>query len=265
MAVLQVDTISGQRTATKITKALESLPPGLTKTYKETLARTNSQEKSDAAFAIRTLLWISHSKRPLHVDELLHALAVEWEDSEEPPNDLDFDNLLDQESLIDVTGGLVVTEPESQIIRLVHFTVEEFFRSSTETLPDDKIELARTCLIYLGFDIFRENAPSSWTELNIQRCYQLLNNAALYWGKHLVEVPESRIKGDIEKLSLRFLGCRRTTGIVCQIAKYSEETLGPDRRSISIGVSGLHLVSRSKLPTLVSKMLGNNFEIDSKT
>ncbi len=84
MAVLRLERIWAERTKKKILKALESLPLRLEETYRDTLTRIEKQPRGDGTLAISILRWISHSKRPLLVDELCHALAVEWDDDEEP-------------------------------------------------------------------------------------------------------------------------------------------------------------------------------------
>lgn len=130
MAVLQLDRILAKRTITRIIKALDSLPSGLKATYQETLDRIRAQPEPDNTDGIRILQWISQSKRPLTVDELRHDLAIEWLEGDKPPCEFDPKNLLGEEDLLDVCGGLVTIEPSSRLIRLVHFTIEEFFRDN---------------------------------------------------------------------------------------------------------------------------------------
>jgi hypothetical protein len=108
--------------------------------------RIEKQPGEDGPLAMSILRWISHSKRPLLVDEVCHALAVEWDDDEEPRCDLDLDNMLDPESLVDVCHVLVIIEDESKIIRLVHFTTDEFFNVSRGSLfPDAETQISKTC------------------------------------------------------------------------------------------------------------------------
>jgi hypothetical protein len=162
MAVLQLDRILVERTATKITKALQLLPSKLEDTYKETLLRIQSQAEPDNSLGMRVLMWISKSKRPLHAYELQHALVVEWCDHENPPRNLDHGHLLGPEDLIGVCTGLVMIKTESKVIRLVHFTIEEVFCSSPELLfPDAGIQISKTCLAYLSFGTFREDCYSA--------------------------------------------------------------------------------------------------------
>jgi hypothetical protein len=77
MAVLQLDRIWVERTPTMILMELQSLPSKLEDTYKETLLRIQNQAESDSTLGMSAFQWISLSKRPLLVNELQHALAVE--------------------------------------------------------------------------------------------------------------------------------------------------------------------------------------------
>ena len=69
---------------------------------------------------MKVVSWVTYTKRPLHVKELAHGLAVEYDD-DEGTHDLDTENLLSHKSLVDVCAGLVVIDAGSHIIRLVHY------------------------------------------------------------------------------------------------------------------------------------------------
>lgn len=71
------------------------------------------------------LAWISNALRPLKLDELKEALAVRPEDHE-----LDEEAIPEEALIVSVSAGLITIDPESETIRLVHFTVEEYFRGS---------------------------------------------------------------------------------------------------------------------------------------
>ena len=199
MAVLQLERIWVERTATKIMKALHCFPSKLDDAYENILARITEQPEPDRALAFRILAWISCSKRPLLAAELIQALAVEWDDDKQLPEELDFDNILDQESLVDVCAGLVVIDVESKVVRLVHFTTEEYFRKMTGSLfPNAHNEISRTCLVYLSFGIF--SAQQYWwnEELSIRHyrrslelTYDLYSSTK---GSYNPEDVESRLR-----------------------------------------------------------------------
>ena len=65
---------------------------------------------------------ITYAKRPLSIIELQHILGVDVGKSQ-----LDEDNVPQVEYLVSVCTGLVTVDKESRIIRLVHYTIEEYF------------------------------------------------------------------------------------------------------------------------------------------
>ncbi|KAF8858973.1 hypothetical protein BDZ45DRAFT_621579, partial [Acephala macrosclerotiorum] len=156
MAVLQLDRIWTERTSTKIQMALKTLPSKLEATYQDTLERIRRQAEPDNFLGIKILQWVAMTKRHLHFVELCQALAIEWDENEEPPQLLDKENILDADSILDVCGGLVVIEPASQLVRLVHLTVEEFFRRNPSVLAGAHDTIFKTSLIYLCFNDVRE-------------------------------------------------------------------------------------------------------------
>ena len=47
--------------------------------YDQTLQRIKEQKGDRSRLGMEVLMWVSHAERPLRVDELCHALAVERE------------------------------------------------------------------------------------------------------------------------------------------------------------------------------------------
>ena len=87
--------------------------------------------------------------------ELCHALAVTIGDKE-----LDFDNILDVEDILSVCADLITVDEESQIIRLVHHTTQEYLEDIREEwVLHAQYDIASTCLTYLCLSPFR-NGPS---------------------------------------------------------------------------------------------------------
>jgi hypothetical protein len=71
---------------------------------------------------MQVLSWIACAKRPITSSELRHALAVELDTSE-----LDEENLPETGDIVSVCAGLVTVDEESDIIRLIHHTTQEYF------------------------------------------------------------------------------------------------------------------------------------------
>jgi hypothetical protein len=65
---------------------------------------------------------ISHAKRLLTTRELCDALAIESGDTA-----LNNDNIFDVEDILAVCAGLITVDQESSVIRLVHYTTQEYF------------------------------------------------------------------------------------------------------------------------------------------
>ena len=72
--------------------------------------------------AEQALSWIACVKRPLTTSELQQALVVEIGCSE-----LDKDNFIEIQDIVSVCVGLVAVDEESNTIRLVHHTTQEYF------------------------------------------------------------------------------------------------------------------------------------------
>ena len=119
--------------------------------YSETLDRINSQGERDRDLARKVLIWITNAARLMTTKELCCALSIEAGDTE-----VDLDNWIPVDIIVLVCAGLVIVDIESDIIRLVHYTAQEYF----DGLQNDEgsqghQEIATTCLTYLCFEQFR--------------------------------------------------------------------------------------------------------------
>jgi hypothetical protein len=90
--------------------------------YNQAIERINGQKPSFRDLAKKVLAWITYAKRPLTTSELQHAFSVEIGESE-----LNEDNLPQIEDMVLVCAGLVTIDEESSIIRLVHYSTQEYF------------------------------------------------------------------------------------------------------------------------------------------
>lgn len=100
---------------------------GLDKTYEQAMERIEGQGNGLRLLAKRILAWIVNAERPLSTAELRHALAVQ-------PGavKLNEDYLPSIKVLRSVCAGLVTVDEESDIIRLVHYTTQDYFRRTQD-------------------------------------------------------------------------------------------------------------------------------------
>ena len=90
-------------------------------TYAATLSRMKAQPGRRSKLGMEVLMWVLHAERPLHVDELCHALGVE-----KGSTDLNIRNIPTLETLLACSQGLVTVEKSSSTVRLVHYTLQEY-------------------------------------------------------------------------------------------------------------------------------------------
>lgn len=85
------------------------------------MERINEKNQGFRRLAEKVSSWITCAKRPLTTLELQHALAIVVGDCK-----LDGDNLERIERIVSVCAGLVTVDEESKIIRLVHYTTQDY-------------------------------------------------------------------------------------------------------------------------------------------
>jgi hypothetical protein len=116
------------------------------------MKRIEGQAKDQEELAKQVLSWITCAMRPLTTSELRHALAVEVGQAE-----LDKENLPEIEDMVSVCAGLVTIDGESNVIRLVHYTTQEYFeRTQKDWFPNAEESITTSCVTYLSFSALTE-------------------------------------------------------------------------------------------------------------
>ena len=181
-AILQEPTISRRRQ--KLGAMTDGL--GLGDAYDATLGRIKGQGGEKARLGMAALMWISHSERPLKVDELCHALAVRI-----GAPDLDGDNVPSVGTLLTCCQGLVTIDKEVSTIRLIHFTVQEYLRAHPELFSSAHSTIAEACLSCLNSQQVKALSASPSSDLEdseLEDSYlqsmPFLEYSSLYWGIH---------------------------------------------------------------------------------
>ncbi|OPB43637.1 hypothetical protein A0O28_0099250 [Trichoderma guizhouense] len=199
--MLHLDSLRDKISVWQVEDALQRLPKGLDaygQAYNGAMERIRSQKRGFCELANRVLFWITCSTRPLSTLELQHALAVVNDSSALNPR-----NVPEIGLMVSVCGGLVAVDEHSDIIRLVHYTVQEYFERTCDTwFPTAQADIAKTCITYLSFNIFKASAnPTDEVSEAESHSDILYDYAACNWGHHV------RISSDpdVNLLAVAFL------------------------------------------------------------
>lgn len=200
---MQIELLAEEDNKRAVRRALQNLPEEVDQMYDEAMRRIENQDRRKAQRAEEVLSWISYAERPLTIRELQHALATEPGDME-----LDEDALPDEDLPISVCAGLVTVDMESNVVRFVHYTTDEYFRRIREVrFPIAQTKITETCLTYLSLaeltngpiypplPMRRAPEPLEYKkcQAQIQR-YHLLEYSACFWGKHAHKCADDKLK-----------------------------------------------------------------------
>jgi ankyrin repeat protein len=213
LAKFQLDHVLSYLEPNKRKKALKTVPKDIFTAYHEVIERIeNSYGGHNQELASKIFSWLFYARRPLLMNELLHALAVDSEgsnsDSEEEEDGDDDnesqkckndDNLLQPEQVIEVCRGLVVYDESSGLVRFVHYTVQEFIAQHLKQWLQTSY-LAKTCVDYLAS--FHEPCSSLESIKSRSEKYKFSRYAAGFWGVHAREAEDQEV---VQRAVLEFL------------------------------------------------------------
>ena len=185
LAVLHMESLASQLNKAAVRNALTRLPQGLDDTYDEALQRIQRQGQPSVEMAYRVLSWTSYAYRPLTVEELRCALAV-------TPGHLTFDEdaMTPESTLVSICAGLITVDTDSNIIRLVHYSTQEYFEKIRGSLfHNAQADIAIICLTYLSFNHPKKNDTIHGSGLHDKGKSPFLSYAAQHWRDHMRASP----------------------------------------------------------------------------
>jgi len=185
LAHLHFESVSNKRTCRKIKDALKTLPTGpkaYDNAYDEAMKRIADSDADSEDLAKQVLSWITCARRRLTSLEIQHALAVVAGDPE-----LDKENLPSVDDIVLVCIGLVTIDEESGIIRLVHYTAQEYFERMRKVwFPNAEADIAKVCVAYLSFRTFDDGfCPTDEGIRDRGLLNPLFEYAARNWVSHV--------------------------------------------------------------------------------
>ena len=195
LAHLYMQSLARKHTRRDIRETLENLPREIDGVYAEAMQTIKGQPREDADLAMKVLLWTAFAIRPMNIQELQHAVAIELGKAY-----LNEDALPPEDLLQSVCAGLVCIGSERNTVRLVHYTTRDYFVRLREVyFPDLEALMAKTCLRYISFTVFSKPVP--WPKYND---FVFLSYAA----EHLFSAPSPELDDmddEFTNLAIQFL------------------------------------------------------------
>ncbi|KAJ7151979.1 ankyrin repeat-containing domain protein [Mycena filopes] len=199
LAKLHMKALTEQRTSKKVRTALGNLPETLAETYADAMRRIDAQSSEDRAIAQAALTWVTHAKQILSVADLRAALAIEPSAKE-----VDDDDLLDIETIVGVCAGLIIVDEHLSVVRLVHYTTQEYMDSiSSECFPGAHTKITEALLTFLSFDSVRKLIGRGYTHGLKKAELPPLLVYCQYCLTHAAKEPEE--DSELQPLLLQFI------------------------------------------------------------
>jgi hypothetical protein len=183
------------------------------------------------------------------MSELQHALAVEIGEPE-----LDEENLPQIEDMVSVCAGLVTVDEESSIIRLVHYTAQEYFeRTQKQWFPYAESDITKTCVTYLSFNNFGSGFCQTDAEFEERlRLNPFYDYAAHNWGHHAQQASTLCQK------VVDFLQCEMKVEAASQALMAVKYSWNPGySQKIPRQMCGLHLAAYFGIQEVANILLGH--------
>ncbi|KAJ3532443.1 hypothetical protein NM208_g8432 [Fusarium decemcellulare] len=218
----------------------------LSSAYHEAMERINRQERGLRKLAMRVLSWITCAKRQLTTKELQDALATK-----RGKPSLDTRDVIRIEDMVSVCAGLVTVDKESRVIRLAHYTTQQYFNDRRHRLfPNAEAHITATCVTYLSFSVFEKGPCQSGRQFRERlQSHRFYDYGARNWGHH---ARTTCLQND--QLLVDFLESDNKASAARQAMMASGYETHYNQISPST-VSGLHLAADFGLGESVSTLL----------
>ncbi|KAL6695051.1 hypothetical protein J3F84DRAFT_399908 [Trichoderma pleuroticola] len=202
--------------------------------YEQAMERIHGEQSGFTELAYRVLSWVVCAQRQLTTTELQHALAVEIGESE-----LDEENLPSIQDIVSVCAGLVTVDYESNVIRLVHYTTQEYFNQTRKRwFPDADSIMADTCAAYLSLNAF-ESGPcqDSYDYFKRLESNPFYRYAAYNWGHH------ARKASKLCNKVMEFLECKTKMNASIEALAVDAYERDESEQRPAYGMTSLHLAA----------------------
>jgi hypothetical protein len=227
----------------------------LANAYNYAMERINGQKPGFRWLAKKVLSWITCAKRPLTTSEVQHALAVNVDDPE-----LDEENVRTIEDMVSVCAGLVMVDEESSVIRLVHYTTQEYFKRTHATwFPNAEKDITIVCITYISFNVFEAGFCRTDEEFETRlRLNPLYDYAARNWGHHacMSSSPVDQLMLDFLESEVKVSGSSQAMMAWGSYTGYSQR--------VPVQMTGVHIAAYFGLREAIAALVKIGHDPDSK-
>ncbi|RYO96622.1 hypothetical protein DL763_003108 [Monosporascus cannonballus] len=254
LASLQVRQLWSAVSPREILELLDDLPEEIDAQYLAYFERIESQPRKN--LGLSAILWVSTACRPLQASELLEALAIR-------PNNRDRDpaGQIALSKVIQAAGGLLVFDPNSMVVRLVHESLQSYIdRNSDRLFGSPHTTILEVLATYLNFRPFvdrRTQIPSNdWLKTELAKSsYKLLEYSCHHWDYHVRKAGQSAL--DIGVIIAERIAVSSLLLVVA-----ADSRLKPLPLADSSGFTPLHVAVLWKMPELAAKILKQTDDAD---
>jgi hypothetical protein len=175
-------------------KQFHNFPANTIEAYQQIMQRITKRDSKKTI--LRILSWIRYAGRLLSGDELREIIWLEDKDKQLNTKDI---NGFRIDDIIRNCESLVTFDRATHHVRFSHATVQEFLdKSSFARELMSHSALAKVCLTYLNFEVFRVPCSDQGSLRDRKRQHVFSRYAAAYWAVHARNAnTEDAIWGDI--------------------------------------------------------------------
>ena len=239
--------------------------------YRLTMQRIEEQPPDRAKLGREVLAWITCLHEPFKSADLRKALGIQVGQST-----FDEDDCPDVLDMISACAGLVTIDEESNIIRLVHYTTQEYLdRTRHRWFPEAETVITEACIAYLSMEEYGtaglysdltekleycnylQKFPAHWDPLY---CY-----AACNWGRH------ARMLAGVNRMAIDFFGLSWNLKCSALVILSSLADRPDDYNDISFrrprssqdSTSGIHLAAHFGLCDTLVALLRRGYDVNA--
>ncbi|KAK5995175.1 Ankyrin repeat domain-containing protein 50 [Cladobotryum mycophilum] len=228
----------------------------LTSAYQQAMERIQKQGTGLKSLAMRTLLWIACANSELTASQLLHALATESEGTK-----IDDDNIPHLGDVVRSCAGLVTVDEETDIIRLVHYTTQEYLEKTQNIwFAGQECTILNTCITYLSFAVFEQGFCTTDRSFEKrQRSYPFYSYAAKNWGHH---VPKNmKVNTELIRFLKNQTKVEASSQALMAVKQYSFHS--NYSQEVPTMVTGLHLAGYFGVRDAADALLQSGYSLNS--